>query len=204
MFDLGSRPSCTAHARQPAGSSGWPRIARKGPRRRTVLSTVSPTATGGARRCRRAPPGELVEVREPGLRCEGGVVAGGAQDADGTVQLLDGLASEPLDVEQDVALADAFRVGVQSPTHPAGLQRHHADGMRDGVVQFAGDAGALGVHGFPRAAVALGGELGRQRGEVGAPPGLAPQAAARPPTPSRRPAATPRRPTDGSRTRRRS
>ena len=105
--------------------------------------------------------GELGEIR---LRRQLVGLVRPAQEAEQPVQLDDGLAARGLDRAQDLLRL----LGLAFHHAPGGacLDAHHADVMRDDVVQLARDPHALLEHRAPGVLLPLPLELGRLRGQL--------------------------------------
>ena len=169
-----ARPGCPRAApvvgdleaeRARVAADGHPRVVRAG-----VLGRVRERLLHDAERCqidagrqrlvaradverdlqarRPRPGGELADVGQAG---PGPLLVGCAQPG----QLGERLGRQALD--QLEAVRRAARVALRQRLGPAGLDRDHADVVRDGVVQVAGDARPLAGHG--RAGVAGAGAL---------------------------------------------
>ena len=95
-------------------------------------------------------PVEVVQPRSGGTRR--GVVAV-SEHAEHAPHLGQRLASDPLDHEERLALA--LLVRRQEPPHSRGLHDHHADRVRDHVVQLAGDPRSLVCDGLGCESLAL-------------------------------------------------
>jgi hypothetical protein len=113
---------------------------------------------------------QLAELVQAGQRGQAGPLVPGAQHAEQAAHLGERLAPGVRDRGQ--RLGHPIRVGAQHVARPVGLHHHHADVVRDHVVQLAGDPGPLGGRGDQGLLVALALQPGRavfQRGQVRAP-----------------------------------
>src|SRR5206468_12829979 len=84
---------------------------------------------------------KTVQVIEARLRGESGRLFGPSQHTHHAAHLGERLAPGPLDDEQCLALA--VLIGPQEPSHPGGLDRHHADTVADDIVKLARDSRPL-------------------------------------------------------------
>ena len=100
-------------------------------------SVTSSTVRPLARACSTRPPSAV----HPGLRRQRRVGVGPAQDAERAAHLVQRVAARALDRLE--RLARALGVAVEHPPRALGLRDHHADAVRDDVVQLARDPRAL-------------------------------------------------------------
>ena len=112
---------------------------------------------------------QLAELADARQRDHAGTAVIAAQHAEHAAHLGQRLPPGAGDVAQ--RLPGPFRRAVQGVGRPVGLHDHHADVVRDHVVQFAGDPGPLGRRGDLRLRVPFPFQPGGpvlQRGVVGA------------------------------------
>ncbi len=107
---------------------------------------------------------QLRQLCKVGLRREIVGLLRTAEKAEQAVELEDGLAARVLDRAQH--LHRLLRPALQHAAGGAGLDTHHADVVRDDVVQLPRDSHALLEHSPPRVLVALSLELCGLRGEL--------------------------------------